>query len=316
MSRPRYRSAFAPIGAVCLTGMLAACGSSDASTGEVSFGDLERFAAVHEQAASSPDCPTLSRYLEDGSDGLRRFGKITGSRDELCAAIHAAPARYAAVATGVGRFRDQEERVRGIYRAYAAALPDAVLPDLYVVVGRGWWGGTVRHGRIYVGAEVIEDAGGVPCLVAHELAHAQQRYRRLGTLTGGPAFLRGSLLAQSIKEGVADFVAELITGCVAAPERSRWAAQHEAELWREFSAVMHGKDYQPWIYGAGAAGRPPDLGYFFGYRIAQAYYANAEDKRAALTEMLSIRDFRRFHELSGYRGEPVADATAAGPEEP
>jgi hypothetical protein len=302
------------MGLVCLSTTLPACAASSgaSSGGQFSFTDVERFAAVYEQAGSDPDCPTLSQYLAEGSEGLRQFRKITGTAVELCAAIHATPSRYGAVATDAGRYRAQEDRIRAIYQAYAEALPGAVLPDLYVVVGRGWWGGTVRHGRIYVGAEVVQNADYVPCLVAHELVHVQQKHRRLGTMTGGPTFLRGSLLTQSIKEGVADFLAELITGCVAAADRNQWAMQHEAELWREYSAVMHGKTYQPWIYSAGAAGRPSDLGYFFGYRIAQAYYANAKDKQVAITEMLRIRDFHRFQQISGYMGEPVADSMPAG----
>ena len=57
--------------------------------------------------------------------------------------------------------------------------------------------------------------------------------------------------------------------------------------------------------------RPGDLGYWMGYLIAKAYYERARDKAKAIREILTIRDFDRFLEASGYQG-PAAAAGVRG----
>ena len=43
-----------------------------------------------------------------------------------------------------------------------------------------------------------------------------------------------------------------------------------------------------------------DLGYYMGYRIAQAYYETHADKQAAIAAILTFRDPERFLRESGY----------------
>ncbi|HEY4128049.1 MAG TPA: hypothetical protein VGN70_08405 [Gammaproteobacteria bacterium] len=59
-------------------------------------------------------------------------------------------------------------------------------------------------------------------------------------------------------------------------------------------------------------GWPPDMGYWIGYRIDQAYCAKAKDKTAALREMLAVKDFRGYLKASAYPGA----ATPCVPETP
>jgi uncharacterized protein YjaZ len=62
------------------------------------------------------------------------------------------------------------------------------------------------------------------------------------------------------------------------------------------------------LYGNPPEGRPSDLGYFFGYRIAQAYYERAMEEagsdpaasRDAVREIMTMVDFPDFLERSGY----------------
>jgi len=58
-----------------------------------------------------------------------------------------------------------------------------------------------------------------------------------------------------------------------------------------------------WLYGGAdeATGRPADLGYFMGFRICQAYYQQAKDKKQAIVEILNTRDFNRLLADSGYQ---------------
>ena len=56
------------------------------------------------------------------------------------------------------------------------------------------------------------------------------------------------------------------------------------------------------MYGAPKDGRPNDLGYFIGYRIAQAYYQRASDKSQAVRDIIAAcrGDARDFLARSGY----------------
>ena len=76
---------------------------------------------------------------------------------------------------------------------------------------------------------------------------------------------------------------------------------HEAELWAEFRERMHGTDYSGWLYGDPPGERPADLGYFIGYRIAQAYYEKAGDKQAAVREIIRGAELDSLVVRSGYK---------------
>jgi uncharacterized protein YjaZ len=182
-------------------------------------------------------------------------------------------------------------------------------------VGTGISAGSTTRGRhptILIGMERNNSSQRLPWTIAHELAHTQQQYPWFGAMTGGPRFLRGTLLRHAIAEGAADFVAELITG---EPVRNPYGEAHEAELWAQFQRDAPGKDYSLWLYNgwnAAALGDlPPDLGYWMGYRIVQAYFKQAGDAAQALDDILTIRDFRGFLRASGYAGG-VADGAANG----
>ena len=74
----------------------------------------------------------------------------------------------------------------------------------------------------------------------------------------------------------------------------------ERALWEEFRPKMLGKDDEGWFTTDDAKKRPKDLGYFMGYRIAQAFYERATDKKAAIRDILRMSDAEEFLERSGY----------------
>ena len=51
---------------------------------------------------------------------------------------------------------------------------------------------------------------------------------------------------------------------------------------------------------SGVTDRPPDLGYWMGYKIAEAYYQKAEDKTQAVADIIQMKDADAFLEASGY----------------
>jgi hypothetical protein len=277
----------------------------------VSAADVHHFvAAARNIGPTDTSCAALNHYLRAGTPGLNAYRrKFDVGRPELCAALHRDPDRYARLAVMLPRLDSAGDTIRMLFARFQTLSPGAVMPAVYFVVGNGISGGTTTRGSapvILIGTELMRSTDGVPRMVAHELAHTQQRYPWWATIDAGPRFIRGTLLQQTLKEGTADVVAEVLTG---EPKRDSYGETHEAELWAQFQRDMHGRDYREWLYNGRDQGshsrrptRPTDLGYWMGYRIAKAYYERSADKARALHEMLTIRDFDAFLAASGYRG--------------
>src|SRR6266481_3653445 len=116
------------------------------------------------------------------------------------------------------------------------------------------------------------------------------------------------LLRHALGEGIADFVSELAVGPWAAnTPRQVYGRAHEHEVWVDFQDEMEiagDSIIRMWMYNgmlpAGQNHGAVDIGYWVGYRIAGAYYARATDKRAAVRELLELRDPEAILRASGY----------------
>lgn len=279
--------------------------------------DLERFWAAWDLAERNPGQRRAifqREYLDAGSHGLKGFVEVRIENvDKLLAAIDRNPRYYASLRTLTSKMAAAAEPALAAMRDLHALLPEAVFPDTYLMIGRMNTGGTIHWNGLLIGAEmygltpdtptdelgawhraVIRHRDDLPVIIIHELIHIQQaKFSRTA-----PA----NVLAQAIHEGAADFLTELILGRHINVHVHEWALPREAELWLEFREIMHGKDSEDWLYGGDSAGegRPADLGYFIGYRIAQAYYDQVEDKRAAIRDIVATTDPAAFLEASGY----------------
>lgn len=307
---------------LCCVLSLSACAqdpgfSTDPDDARLVTEDLERFWQAWDAAAGAGDAEARAQafrehYLEPGSAGLDMFARLRiEDADKLVAAIDRHPRYYASLRARTPTLDARLPQIRDALHRMKALYPDAVFPDVYFLIGRMNSGGTLDRAGLLVGVEMFGRGGDVPMdelgdwhrkvvgefdnlptIVAHEWVHYQQRSGLAGTPT---------LLQAAIGEGVADFIAELGIGQHTNRHVHDWAEPRAEELWSEFKAAMHGTDYAGWLYDGGEAttGRPADLGYWIGYRIARGYYERAGDKSAAIREMLAIEDFDAFLDASG-----------------
>jgi len=289
-----------------------ACGSIIASAprSAVSTEDVHHFVqAFARWTGTDTSCVALEPYWDGATAGLARYAeKFHVSHADLCREVRRYTERYARLTDNLPALDSAASQVHEVYDKLAALHPLSNDPGIYFVVGDGISAGSTTRGKnpvILIGMEINTSIAGLPRLVAHELVHTQQHYPLWGSMTGGPAFLRGTLLRHSIKEGSANFIASLI---MARPDTNAWAQAHEAELWSEFRRDVHSHDYSRWLYNGWnrqrLGDRPPDLGYWVGYRITQSYYEHAADKKKAIDDILSIRDFDRFLAESKYAAGP------------
>jgi hypothetical protein len=277
--------------------------------------DIARFWTAFDQMTSAFDTLPLRRdYLDVGTDGLKDFTNRRW-KDARTLAGMVWPRReyYASVRANTLRVAGLESDIRRIYRSLDTLYADAVFPDVYFAIGGMATGGTTGEHGLLIGTElfsraadspigsltpwqqsVVRSIDALPVIVAHELTHYQQRYG------ASPE----TLLATSIQEGSADFVGELLSGKTINDHLRVYGDAHEAELWRSFSMAMNGSDLSLWLYNGGAAsgtdGRPADLGYYVGARITAAYFDKQTNKKQALRDILTIRDFGQFLNASGY----------------
>ena len=297
---------------------LACGGSSRDSSSETAHSPSVVTSDVHNFVAgfskwtpADTTCRSLDGYLKAGSAGLRTYrDKMGMGPTDLCRAVRRDPKRYAALQTKLPAIDSAQRAIDDAFAKFVALSPGATLPSVYFVVGDEMSGGTTTSGSapiVLVGAELLGSLDGLPVLTVHELVHTQQHYPTLKIIAGGPQFIHGTVLAQSIKEGSANFLAELATGHAAAASLNAYGDTHEREIWRDFKRDMHSRDYSQWIYDGwnrkALGDRPIDLGYYVGYRITKAYYDKLTDKRKAIRDILSIRDFDDFLLQSGYSGD-------------
>ncbi|HEV2287430.1 MAG TPA: DUF2268 domain-containing putative Zn-dependent protease [Candidatus Acidoferrales bacterium] len=259
-------------------------------------------------------------YLDKGSPGLKDFidARIKSAAN-LVRAIDMHPKYYAGLQDVTPQIAPMEPAMRASFRKLKELYGDAVFPDVYFLVGRMNSGGTTGASGLLIGLEmhaktattdmgemdnwlkaVLGPPDQLPGIVAHELIHYQQT-------TNNPK----TLIAASIIEGSADFVGKMISGQSINQNIYAYGNAHEGELWQEFRGEMNGTDFSHWLYqGDKSKDRPADLGYFMGYRICEAYYDRATDKRQALRDILTVSDFSALLRDSHY-ADKFAQASAS-----
>ncbi|HEX6065539.1 MAG TPA: DUF2268 domain-containing putative Zn-dependent protease [Longimicrobiales bacterium] len=247
-------------------------------------------------------------YLAHASAGLQGYAATHIKKPEnLLMGLGLLPKYVAGVRANT--LKISVDDVRAALRKVETFYPDATYPDIYFVFAGFTSQGTVSKGNVIIAAEMVSadsltpraelppflrnvdlTRNVLPCIMVHEMLHAQQNY---------PA--DKSLLAQVMVEGVADFITQKAVGCVqTAAATYAYGEAHERELWQLFQQEMRGTDYSKWLYNGNIKDRPDQLGYWMGYQIAEAYYERAADKQRAIRELLNIRDFNALLEASGY----------------
>jgi hypothetical protein len=279
--------------------------------------DINLFWAAFDKAKPENDLIVYrDEYLKKGSVGLQEFTRLRiGSSCSLVNSISASPKYYAALREPSLKVAAYEKQTRAVFHKLKEIYPEAVFPDVYFVIGRMNSAGTLSDKGLLIGVDmfgknegapadelgawhkaVVSSVDRLPYIVAHELIHYQQKYpRESGEWT---------LLGKTLNEGIADFVGELIAGDTINPHLHKYANPIEKELWLEFKKEMAGTDASNWLYqGDKTVGKPADLGYWMGYKIAESYYKNAKDKKQAVREILEIKDFQKFLADSRYEGK-------------
>lgn len=287
---------------------------SDPANMQIITSDIDRFWKLYDKINNkNADEIFMKHYIMAGSQGLRTFFEV---RMNL---------RATNLITTVKEYNKYYESIRPVSLAlknYAPqiiaaakklkALYDAAIfpPTTFTIANFNAFGTADGGGGQLIGSEFLcnkatadttqlsdweksnlTDTSKILGIVIHELIHIEQNTAATNTL-----------LERSINEGSADFISQLVLGFNLNKKIHEYGNTHEKELWQKFQQQMNGKDVSEWLYNGFDAKRayPQDLGYYMGYKICEAYYNKAADKKQAVKDILEIQDFKLFLAKSGY----------------
>jgi len=245
-------------------------------------------------------------YIDKGTPGLKIFiEKYDLNAKRLGKAVRKNPDDYNALSARLEWLKTKEDSIQQYFQKFKHFIPNAVFPPTYYLVDirRGIGSGSTEGQLITIEKEAkkIIDPGIITHII-HELVHLNQ-LKSIGSLDKYLAIYNTekSLLAITIREGVAEFFAELITGKYTQDEAYFYARSHEQELWEQFRKEMYGKETGDWMWKKPKKPEQPrDIGYVLGALIVEHYYKRSTDINKTVSEILAITDYKSFLEKSGY----------------
>jgi hypothetical protein len=286
------------------------CAQRDVQVPEVRFitTDIDAFWTAFDIFKNDTTRNPFGAYLRNGSDGLKDFAeqRIKDSTSFL-QVIKKELAYYENLRSTRYRMLEYKDVLKQYFKNFKSIYPQAEFPEIYFVMGQLNTGATNSNKSIIVGWDLFSNPGNklsngktgiaferLPVIIAGALAYHNQK----------PAYTGYTVLRQCVVMGTADFLASLIVGndkhLILQQPNYLYGEQHEQELVTQFLREKDSDDLSQWFYDPNARSRPPDLGFWIGHKIAEAYYNNSTDKLKALEELMKINDFEKFLLLSGY----------------
>ncbi|SDM26038.1 DUF2268 domain-containing putative Zn-dependent protease [Siphonobacter aquaeclarae] len=258
-------------------------------------------------------------YFDRATNGLQDFiAARQWTPDQFVRAVARWPRYYASVRPYTEEAKKSAPLIEEVFQQFKQLYGNFEPFKVCFGIGFRNTGGTVSNRFVLLGTEMVtagknvDFSEGNPAwkpdpakkepnipasikgIVAHECVHTQQPGQTDSLAVQCPQ------LYSCLREGAANFVAELITGKSGA---SPYGEAHETALWKEFKSTLCRDNANLWLYNGGTSkDRPSDLGYYIGYKICQAYYRKATDKRLAVKEIIELKDPLSFLVRSGYDG--------------
>ena len=286
----------------CLT---LSCAAPDRRSAiEIQTEDVTRFYDIYERTDGQTTAAQIQRfYVEPGSAGLRHLTQARNVNAETIArALAERPELYTnarACLAALPRIRD---RLRQSFANLLRRYPEASRPPITILISHGKpvaIAGPTSGVQVALEAVCSETAARflganiedrLVHLIAHEYIHVQQ-----------PEELPDpTVLQRALEEGIADFLGELISGGIPNVAVHESVRGREMLIEQRFAAHLDQRDLSAWFDNT-TMEDVGQLGYWVGYRIAKAYYANAPDQQAAIGEMIKMTDAHAFLAKSGWR---------------
>ena len=255
-----------------------------------------------------------THYIEKASDGFKEFLRVRNfTAEEYVQKLGLYPKFWASVRPLTEAIENRRAEIIGVFNQYEAKVPDFKRPEVCFAIGGLRTGGTISGNLILIGSEiaasdttidkselkgwlstVIGNTGDITAMIAHETIHVLQFNKR-----------KFNLIIGVMSEGIADFLAIELLGFNINKPIYDYGDAHECDLWKAFKQDMieHPDGHRRWLYQGNRSGnRPADLGYYLGFKVAQAYYEKQPNKRKAIKDLLNVKKYPKIIAKSGYTG--------------
>lgn len=308
------------IAIILLSFLNAACTTSKKEQFNYSIitSEIDNFWNAYDALKTSKDSVATIQelYIDKASPEFKKFMSARDIKSpQYVGWISYAPSFWETVRPLTLKVKSKKQAIDKIYDTFSKMYDTFIAPDVCFAITPIKSGGTTSKGLILIGTEIAavnsklvnfseiagfmksifeRSKGNINHLVAHEMIHTQQTFEFDENV---------SLLDIAIVEGSADFIATLILGELTMNSAIyEYGEANQKELWKEFkNDLISNKKYNEtdWFYNY-QSGRPADLGYYIGYKIAESYYNNAIDKKRAIKEIIEMNDSKEFLKNASY----------------
>ena len=246
-------------------------------------------------------------YIEKGSIGLRTFiEKYQLTEGILKNAIEKYPDVYDSAKALVPLIESYEPLFLEEFRKFKGIYPQAVFPRVYFLIGGHRGINSASKDGLLIEIDTFKKGSELrrASTLVHELAHFQQVTR-----VGLTKYLsiygeEKSLLAIVIREGIAEFLADLTTGRFSQEQARAYVEKHEKQLWERFKEDMFGKETKDWMFEKPSdPHQPSNIGYVIGAKIVESFYNNQLNKQEAIRKILAVTDYNEFLRQSEYENK-------------
>ena len=287
--------------------------------------DIDNFWATYDKIILSKDntqqLELLNKmFIEKGSDGLKKIMQARRyTPQEYVDAINRYPQFWNSIRANTYKSRQLSNELQNGIEQLRKIYPNLKPAKIYFTIGVFRTGGTTLDGSVLIGSEMAmadettvmdefpesfnyfknfaktNPIKNIGFGNVHEYVHTQQK-----TTIGD------NLLAQSVLEGVAEFLAVKATDTSSTAPAISFGKQNFEQVRSKFATQMFNSFNGFWLYdNAENEFKMRDLGYYVGYEICERYYNKAVDKNRAVKEMIELDynneiELMKFVDRSGY----------------
>ena len=292
--------------------------------------DIDNFWTAYDKVITTKDSSLQYKYLNElfinkGTPGLKAIMEAREyTSQSYIEAINNYPLFWNSVRANTLKAREFADEIAIEVSKIKAVYPVLKPAKIYFTIGALLTGGTTLNGIVLIGSELAfadnktitselperlkflrtnfdtDPIKNVVFLNVHEYVHTQQK------MTIG-----NNLLAQSVLEGVAEFVAVTATMKQSKLPSIEYGKKHFERIREVFSKQMFNSFTGFWLYSSSKNEfETRDLGYYVGYDICEKYYQKFEDKNQAIKEMIELdynneNQLMKFIDKSSYFKTPL-----------
>ena len=292
--------------------------------------DIKNFWEAYDKITSTQDSILQNKYLDSlylkkGTDGLKAIRQARNyTSQEYISAINNYPKFWTSIRENTlkaGQYSSELEKgIKNLKEIYPNIKP----AKIYFTIGALRTNGTTLDSLVLIGSELAladketptnefpenlshlqnyfdsEPSINIVFLNTHEYVHTQQK-----TTIGN------SLLAQTVLEGVAEFVAEKALKTKSPNPQIEFGRNNDSKIKAKFELEMFSPNLYNWIWNSSDNEfGMRDLAYYVGYKICEDYYNISTDKQKAIKEMIELdynneSELIKFVEKSEYFDKPL-----------